>query len=166
MLHKTPSPDGIVRELIDNHGWEGKDGNLCFRHTIYGKTTARGFFIVNNDNKKRLEVRHKTSDIVAYWTHDETLNAISSKMRRLVCVSGETKEIDGVKKVCYKSAQAFTGLKITNIIPAIHSGIIKVDFDARYQNEKKGSIGIRDHGTKFRIKIRDLPQIYGKVENI
>lgn len=164
MLHKTPSPTGVVKQLIDAHGWQGRDGRLCFRHTIHGKQkTERGFFVVNN--KDRLEVRHTKSDIVAYWTHDDIINA-ASKMRRLLYVTGRRKNADGVSQVCYKTAQAFTDFKITNFIPAAVSGVIKVDFDARYKNGKRDSGAIRDHGTKLRIHPRDLPQIYGSVEDI
>ncbi len=41
------------------------------------------------------------------------------------------------------------------------SGVISVDFEARYQNGKRNAGAIRDHGTKFRIQPRDLPKIYG-----
>lgn len=159
MFHKTPSPKGVVKNLIDAHGWAGKDGRKCFRHTISGGPTERGFFVVSKSG--RLEVRHEADDIVAHWTHDDIINA-AGKMRRLIYVTGRRKKVNGESRVFYQTARAFTDFKVTNFIPAAAAGIVKVDFDARYED----SGAIRDHGTKFRIHPRDLHEIYGAVENI
>ena len=48
--------------------------------------------------------------------------------------------------------------QITNLIEAIASGIVRVDFDARENAPPKKTL--RNHGTKFRIKFENLQFIY------
>lgn len=165
LFHKTPSPKGVVKELIDAHGWIGSDGRECFRHTLSGgEPTERGFFVVNSG--EMLEVRNKTSDIVARWTHDDIING-AAKVRKLIVVTGKTRKVDGVPMAFYQTALAFTGFKVTQFIPAAAKGIVKVDFDARYKyHNQDPTAAIRDHGTKFRIYPRELPQIYNNIEQI
>ncbi|MEM7589595.1 MAG: MvaI/BcnI family restriction endonuclease [Myxococcota bacterium] len=47
---------------------------------------------------------------------------------------------------------------ITSFIDAIQKGVIAIDFDAR---TTQGN-GLRDHGTKFRIHIKNLGRLYQK----
>lgn len=163
MFHKTPQPDGIIKELIDAHGWIGRDGRRAFRHTLSGGPSKRGFAAVSNG--EHLSVCHNSGGPAPYWTHDEIMNA-ASKMRRAVVVVGKKKIDGGRAKVAFNSALALDEFKITQFIPAVLSGKIKIDFDARYQNGARDAGAIRDHGTKFRIKMSDLNIIYGRISDI
>lgn len=161
LFHLTPSPEGIVGTLIEKHGWVGKDGRPCFRHTISG-SSDKGFKVV--DEAGRLIVRH-TSGTESFWTHDKIFNAATSKMRKLILVSGRKKNKGA--RVEFNTAATYSEFKPTAFIPAVTEGIIKIDFDARYKHFSSeritGTPRLRDHGTKFRIKSSDLKAIY---ENI
>ncbi len=158
LFHLNPSPQNAIKTLIEKHGWTGRDGRQCFRHTISGRSD-RGFCIVDED--ERLIVRHPDGT-EAYWTHDEVFNAASSKMRKLIMVSGRKDRMRA--RVAFNSAAVYSEFKPTAFIPAATQGIIKIDFDARYKNGKRIADAVRDHGTKFRIKTDDLKSIYGKVQ--
>ena len=47
LFHKTPSPKGINRQLLNLWGWTGKDGHKSFRHTICGRS-KRGFRVIDD----------------------------------------------------------------------------------------------------------------------
>lgn len=157
LFHLTPRPGDAVKTLIEKHGWVGKDGRQCFRHTISGRSD-KGFKVT--DEAEKLTVRHPDGT-EAYWTHDEIFNAASSKMRKLIVVSGRKQ--DGGRRVKFNTATICSEFKPTAFIPAAVKGLVKIDFDARYKNGKRSSDAVRDHGTKFRIKQSDLADIYGKV---
>src|ERR1041384_5865318 len=66
LLHKSPEPRGIMKQLVHEWGWEEK-GQIAFRHKLKGKSD-RGFYVVNNPD--RIVIRHNTKDIIVpYWTH-------------------------------------------------------------------------------------------------
>jgi MvaI/BcnI restriction endonuclease family len=154
LLHKTPEPKGVVRELIEQFGWAGKSGDRSFRHTIW-KTTARGFSVdVEND---KIEIRHKDANFtMPFWSTDTLANAFIFKLRRLIVVHGKKSKSKGY--VSFHQAQILQEPKIVEIFGALSSGMMAVDFDAKI----RGDGTLRDHGTKLRMKISDLPKIYAK----
>ncbi len=160
LLHKDPEPTGIIDKMVDTFGWDGKNEQISFRHTIPGKS-KRGF-IVNDTGREITVTNALNTSVIPYWHHDTILNAGGGKLRRLILVSG----IADMKsrKVTYQIATAYWDLKLTGLFQAMVEGIIKIDFDAR-TTAGRGST-IRNHGTKFRIKKIDLPKIYGSSEVI
>ena len=154
LFHKDPQPKGIVDKMVDAFGWENEKGQISFRHTIKGRSN-RGFFIKSVDN--RIEVLNVNDPtIVPYWDHNIILNAIGSKLRRLILVHGKVSK--DKRQVTYESAHAYWDLNLLGICEAIKEGTIYIDFDAR-TNEGKGT-SIRNHGTKFRIHINNIGSIY------
>jgi MvaI/BcnI restriction endonuclease family len=154
LFHKDPEPRGIIRTIVHEHGWADGKGRISFRHTI-GKETERGFYVVNEDD--RIVIRNKHKDAaVPHWTHNTLFNAFAAKLRRLIVVEG--KVLKNPRRVVYQEATAYWEPDIKEFSQAIADGIFYVDFDARTQ-EGKGS-AIRNHGTKFRIKVEDLLRVY------
>ena len=154
LLHKTPGPKGVVRDLIEQFGWQGKSGDRSFRHTIW-KETPRGFSVaVEND---RVEIRHPDANFtLPYWSRDTLTNAFIFKLRRLIVVHGKKSKAKGI--VIFNQAEILQEPKIAEVFAALADGIMAVDFDAKIRSD--GSL--RDHGTKIRIKIADLNSIYAK----
>ena len=68
LFHKTPVQG--VKELIDTHGWTGKDGRQAFRFTLSGNT--RGFLVTDDGNN--LLVTHQESGVSVQWSHDDIIN--------------------------------------------------------------------------------------------
>ncbi|HEY5463582.1 MAG TPA: MvaI/BcnI family restriction endonuclease [Hanamia sp.] len=154
LFHKDPQPKGIMNKLVDAFGWENAKGQISFRHTISGKS-ERGFFIDNKNNKITVSNINNLS-IEPYWDNNIILNAIAAKLRRLILVHGI---VDKEKKqVIYNSAMAYWNLDMINICEAIKEGKIYIDFDARTTGVRGTSL--RNHGTKFRIKVNDIDSIY------
>ena len=160
LFHKDPEPRGIIRELVHNYGWNDGKGRISFRHTISGES-ARGFYIVNEED--RIVIRNKLKDgAVPHWTHNTLFNAFSSKLRRLIVVEGTV--LKNPRRVIYRNATAYWEPDVKGFSKAITDGIFYVDFDARTK-EGKGS-AIRNHGTKFRIKVEDLSIVYANNRKI
>lgn len=155
LFHLTPEPRGNMRQVVRGYGWPDGKGHISFRHTIWGQS-PRGFRVVNDVT--RIIVRNIGTDadpdvIPPYWTHNSLINAFSYKLRRLAVVHGRKRN----GKVKHESARLHWEPNIVGFIDAIERGIIAIDFDAR---TNLTGIGLRDHGTKFRIRLDDLEQIY------
>lgn len=157
LFHLTPQPRGNMHQVVRGYGWDDGKGRISFRHTIWGES-PRGFKIVDDAN--RLIVRNIGPDsdpdiIPPYWTHDSLLNAFAYKLRRLAVVHG--KKRNGMVK--YETARLHWEPNLTGFIQACERGLIAIDFDARTNVTGRG---LRDHGTKFRIKLNDLKHLYSK----
>ncbi len=156
LCHKTPRPHGIIKYVINKHGWIGKNGRKGFRHTIEGESD-RGFNIAYDSGS--IWVRHQDDMApVPHWTEEDLTNAIVSKLRRLVYVTGTVKS----GQVRYETAVAFENIKTPRLMKAIADGLILVDFDAYI----KDSGAVRDHGTKFRVRPENLGKLYVKSTKI
>jgi len=155
LFHKEPEPRGIMRYMVNEHGWPDKLERISFRHTLGGKSN-RGFYVVNEAD--RIVIRHDTKDtVVPFWKHNTILNAAGAKLRRLIVVHGKLIK-NPTRRVHYESATAYWDLKLNAFFESMVRGDVFVDFDARTELPPKKAI--RNHGTKFRIKAAVIPEIY------
>lgn len=151
LFHLEAQPNGYMHDLIREFGWEGKDGQTNFRHTLKGKSD-RGFYV--EDKTELIVVKNIDERDIPwpYWTYDQLMNAFAAKMRRLVAVKGTVRK----GYVRYQSAQLYWEPQISRFINAILAGVVAIDFDARTTNGR----GLRNHGTKFRVRSDDLHTLY------
>ena len=155
LFHKEPEPKGIRRYMVSKHGWKNDKGCLSFRHTIHGRSDR--FSVVNDAGQ--IKVRPlKGNEPVPCWTHDTLLNVAAGKLRRLILVLGE-KNGD---KITFHHADCFQNLHLTLLLSEMVNGAVVIDFDAR--ENKPGSKGLRNHGTKFRVKPDNVCRLYQKKE--
>ncbi len=153
LFHKEPQPSGIVKQMVHEYGWKDSKGRLSFRHTIAGKSDR---FQVSSNSGRLLVKPLSGKGPIAYWTDDDLLSAAGAKLHRLVLVRGERRG----QKVTYDRIETYESLQLTHFILELVSGTIRIDFDAR--ESKPGSVGLRNHGTKFRVAPNDVCRLYGK----
>lgn len=160
LFHKDPSPrePSVMGELVRACGWDS-GGRTSFRHTVWGKS-ARGFEVrVESARVSVHNIGHP--GIVPYWDMDDLNNSAVTKLRNLLLVFGDVRKSDRCRAVTFKVAHMYSGFKFTEFRRGLQEGWIAVDFDARTTNG-----GIRNHGTKFRIKTRDVALLYKKTERV
>ena len=160
LMHKDPKPRGIMKDVVDTFGWENEKGQISFRHTLKGKSD-RGFKVYNEND--RISVLNESNpNILPYWDHNTILEQIAGKLRRLILVNGKVKAKE--RKVIYTDAIAWWNIDMLGFCAAIEKGVVYIDFDARTKFGRGTTL--RNHGTKFRIKPRDLPKIYNRSQQI
>jgi MvaI/BcnI restriction endonuclease family len=156
LFHKTPEPARVMNSLLQTCGWVGKSGRLSFRHTIWGKS-ERGL-VIKSEHQRIVVDLGKPETVSPFWSHDTIINAFAYKLRRLIVVHGKVRKFKGT--VVFETAQLHQNPRITEFIQAIVDGTIAIDFDMRATDTN----ALRDHGTKFRVKISELQKIYEKSE--
>ncbi len=155
LFHLEAEPLCHMHDMVHKFGQVDSKGYTSFRHTIKGKTD-KGFYVVN-DSGRIIVCNDRASDFKPpYWTHDHLINAFVSKLRRLIVVKGEKRKKENIWKVRYISAHLFQEPKTTRFIEDIVGGIVAVEFNARTTDGK----GLRNHGTRFRIKYENLRDLY------
>lgn len=134
-----------------------KKGRKSFRHTIRGHSDR---FVVVNDAGNVIVRPLKGNGLVPIWTHDTLLNIAGGKLRRLMLVRGERKG----RAVRFNRVDCYENLHLTRLIEELTQGTIAIDFDVREMTP--GSIGLRNHGTKFRVAPDNVQHLYIKRERL
>lgn len=162
LFHKDPYPRDpcIVEEMVRACGWPDKNGRTSFRHTIKGEST-RGFRVVV-DGKEVAIVNERYANLVPRWPRDDLANSAVPKLRNLLLVFGEKRNKCGVRQVKFKIVHAYSRFRFSEFLKGLQEGWVYVDFDAR----TTPSGGIRNHGTKFRIRTEDMALLYAEATRI
>ena len=161
LFHLEAKPQGYLNMLVPEFGIPRDDGITSFRQTIRGSKSSTGLIAGNLGESIMVSHPARTdinADLWPRWTHDEILNAFASKLRRLITVSGEKNG----NQVRYLKGHAHQNPKSSRLISMVVDGIIAIEFDARTQ---PGKTSLRNHGTKFRIPVRDLDKLYAKSDS-
>ena len=158
LFHKeADGPEAIMRYMVRRYGWKDKLGRLSFRHTIRGKSDR---FRVDDSGGQIVVRPLKGNGPVPYWSHEEIVAAAGAKLRRLLMVQGERSG----QAVRFRRADAFEVFNLIDFVAEVLRGSIVIDFDCREQ--KPGSPGLRNHGTKFRISPDMVCRLYMKKERL
>ncbi|MDA7953597.1 MAG: MvaI/BcnI family restriction endonuclease [Nitrosopumilus sp.] len=159
LFHKDPYPrrPSVVEDLVRKCGWRDKNGNTAFRHTIWGRS-RRGFEVWAGPRTVEV-VNTGHPAIRPYWDVDDLTNAAAGKLRRLIVVFGRVERAR--RRVRYSVAIRYLDFKFSEFLRGLRDGWICVDFDARTRGR-----GIRNHGTKFRIRTQDVALMYRSVSRI
>ena len=157
LLHLEAEPRGHIGDMVRAFGWPDKKDpqQTNFRHSIWGKS-SRGFRVIGESDRVAV-INDHDADIKPYWTHDRLMSAFAAKLRRLIVVTGQRPDKD---TVVWQSAIMLNEPKLTDLPRLLESGLIAIDFDAR----TKPNGAIRNHGTKFRVKAKDLGEIYQSIK--
>ena len=160
LFHKeVDGGDKSLSDFVHEFGKMDEHGRISFRNTVRNSEIFRvirqaGRVIVRAKDNKTKEVS---------WSEDALVNAASNKLKDLVLVKGYAETRNGTRYVKFNSAQRLTNLKITDFLNAIAGGYVVVDFDARQKSP--GSKTLRNHGTKFRMKLEDIVEIWGTIQD-
>ncbi len=152
LFQKEPYPresGRMIRSIINRWGWIGQNGQQSFRHTIRGRSDL--LEIVDDAGEIRVR-RIGHDDVVPHWPHDVILTAFARKLGNLIHVQGTKKG----RTVVYESAEFLSQVRVTDLVKAISTGTICIEFNA-YIRENGA---VRNHGTRFRIKTEDLYRLY------
>jgi len=96
-----------------------------------------------------------------YWDFNK-LERASSKIKSLFIVYAEEKLIDKTRYYHYNKAEIFLDFSFDKFLNALESGIIMFDIRIGVYNSGKYFGKAHDHGSGFRIKAKDILQLYSE----
>lgn len=187
LCHQEPSPRAaklVPDMLLPKYGWPHSEAGtkypadeMSFRATLNALTfTDRGFKVNVNRKDERVEiifdsskcdktihgdwlkeVKRKTGlgplPVLPYWGFNDLYTKIGTKLINCFFVQAETKREKDSQYFHYNNVLMLKSVNKEKFIEAIEKGVIYVDFDARTGH---------NHGTKFRIKSKDIPMLYAE----
>ncbi len=186
LFHTEPSPRAarlVPSMLLPNYGWKHQlagskypETERSFRMTINGKSFCdRGFKVWVNHNEQRVEIVYDYTQcgpnhaewqsqvgngplpVVPYWGFNDLCSKAGTKLHNCFYVQADVKREGNREFFHYNKVLMLKSFDPEKFLGAIERGKIYVDFDARTGH---------NHGTKFRIRFADIPELYESVTRI
>ena len=194
LKHMEPKPDAYVPKLVKSLGWKHKnagtkygDNEMSFRSTTRSDFSVRGFAVsldqdkvnfVFDPNKVSRTKKDKTNiydtygdwldDVLnrspnyteffpIYWDREDLETQLRDKLEKTLFVTCKTKKDGAIRSFFYDNAVLLSGFDKDKIDTLFQSNALVVDFDARTNH---------NHGTKFRVDLKHLPDLFNKSESL
>lgn len=186
LCHVEPSPRAcgfVPKILLPEFGWAHKQAGSkyprserSFRMTLNAVShTDRGFIIEIDDSQRRLSIawnrtlvdsRHsawlekvdkltKGSGLSPqpYWGFDDLKHKMGSKLHNCFFVNARNRKVAGKEEFWFCEAWQLERFNFDLYLKSLRDGLAFIDFDARTGH---------NHGTKFRVRKRELVNLYDR----
>lgn len=144
---------------IRTYGTRDANGRLGLYFTMSQVPNSSDLFLTLTD--EAVSVQHTSGQTIVRWFTADLSAQFRAKMPALVLVTARTEVRGGVEYFNYYRARLLTGTSPTLIADQIRRGNILVDLRLH-----DAGTHARNHGTGFRVRERDLDQIFIKSETI
>ena len=148
------------KELILKYGYIDKKGRHALKNTIfYGKPIGQGIALDIDEEKNTIYLIDTASGTkLATWDTYVIVGKFMTKLSRVLVVLAERKSDRGKEYFYYDEAYFLSDPSARKFIKAFKEKIIGIDL--RMHLKENGEV--RNRGTAFRIKERDLIELYEK----
>ena len=192
LFHMEPSPRAVKfvpSILLPLYGWPHQRAGskypadeMSFRQTINGaKRSNRGFGVFVDREQRKVSVSFAYAQVAAshkqwlqtvkervglgelspqpYWGFDDLFHKAATKLHNCFYVVAQAKRDKQTKQLFfhYNKLTILRELDLEKFVQAIEDGDLLIDFDARTGH---------NHGTKFRLRQKRLPNLYKYVEEV
>lgn len=147
-------------DAIRKYGSKDKNGRLGLYYTMGLKPNSAGLFLLVEDDS--VSVRSIDGNIIAKWELKEIEGRFQSKVKSVLLVKASVEKRDGVDYFFFNRARLLSE-GVTQSILANQFKSEQLLLDLRLHD--KGTRA-RNHGTGFRVNIKNLENFYQKVEEV
>ena len=153
----------IIKQIdfLKRYGWEHNNhkGELTGQSTITKTPNKRGFYYESDDYYLYVKVNDVT---IVRWDWDELVKRFDKKFPNCIKILVETIKDKGTEYFHYDEAYLFRGTTKEKFRELVEDDLISIDFRLYTQYNKNK--GIRNRGTAFRIKHKDMDKLFVKEE--
>ena len=194
LMHREPNPTSSVPKLLISLGWKHKyagtkygNEEMSFRSTTRAKFSDRGFAVSLDQNKINFvfdpdRVSRTKKDLTEiydtygdwledvlnrspnyeeffpiYWDREFIENEFRNKLEKTLFITFKKKTVDTIRYFYYNNAVLLSEFNPDRIDTLFESNSLFVDFDARTNH---------NHGTKFRVDLKHLPDLFNKSKSL
>jgi hypothetical protein len=149
-------------DFLDQYGWAHRKhiGEKTAQSTIRSKVNKRGFMI-NADDDEYISVS-KNGVVFMKWKWDDPLDHFMKKFKNLIVVDADVKKVNDVEYFHYLAFNHYQGTSKDLFRDMIKRN--KICVDLRLYTQYNLNKGVRNRGTAFRIKHKDLIDLYTSKE--
>ena len=185
LFHMEPSPRAlkfVPAILLPIYGWPHDKagdkypvGEMSFRQTLNAAGVSdRGFSVKVDHLERKVSVTFDQSKVAEhhsewflnmlarggghfehypYWGFDDLFHKAGTKLHNCFFVRADNKVENGKEYFLFNEILMLKKFSLEKFVEAIESGDVYIDFDARTGH---------NHGTKFRIRDKKIPDLYAE----
>lgn len=152
------------KELIERYGYLDRKGRYALKNTIfYGRPIPQGIALSVDEDKNTVHlIDAETGEILATWDVYVIVGKFMSKLSRLLLVIADRKVEKGREYFHYNEAYLLAEPNPRNFLRAFKNDSIGIDI----RMHLKESGAVRNRGTAFRIREKDLIELYGSKKRL
>ena len=152
------------KDLLQRYGYPDKKGRIALKNTVfYGKTISQGISLDVDDTKNTIHlIDTATGDVLATWDVYVIVGKFMVKFSRLLLIIADRKTEQNVEYFHYNEAYLLIDPSPRSFIKAIKKSLIGIDI--RMHLKENGVV--RNRGTAFRIKEKNLIELYEKCRRL
>lgn len=146
------------KELIKKYGYIDEKGRYALKNTVfYGKPIPQGLTLGVDEGKNTITlVDVNTNQVLAIWDIYVIVGTFMTKLSRLLIIIADRKVEQGIEYFHYNEAYLLMNPSPRIFLRAFQNSLIGIDI--RMHLKENG--GVRNRGTAFRIKEKDLIELY------
>ena len=147
-------------DAIKRYGSPDKNGRLGLYYTMSLRPNSAGLFLLVEEDA--ISVRSVDGTVVAIWQLSEIAKRFEAKVKSVLLVKARVEERGGIEHFLFHRARLLSGGVTTSILRDQFKNE-QLCLDLRLHEKGKHA---RNHGTGFRINMRDMENFYQKVEEV
>ncbi len=146
------------KQLIKKYGYVDSKKRYALKNTVfYNRPAMQGISLEVDEEKNLINlIDNDTYQILATWDVYVIVGKFMTKLSRLLMVLADRKLVDGREFFHYNEAYLLTDPSSRNFIKAFKNSSIGIDI--RMHLKENGQV--RNRGTAFRIREKDLIELY------
>ncbi|HEC91459.1 MAG TPA: hypothetical protein ENI51_00435 [Candidatus Atribacteria bacterium] len=146
------------KDIVQKYGYIDEKGRPALKNTVfYDKPIPQGLKLEIDENENKIYLMDTaTEEVVAIWDVYIIVGTFMTKLSRLLIVLADRKILEGRECFHYNEAYLLTNPSSRSFIKAFKKSLIGIDL----RMHLKESGAVRNRGTAFRIKEKDLIELY------
>ncbi|HID65588.1 MAG TPA: hypothetical protein EYP32_01410 [Aquificaceae bacterium] len=146
------------KDLIQEYGYIDEKGRYALKNTVfYGRPIHQGISLEVNEDENTIHlIDINTKKILATWDIYVIVGTFMTKLSRLMFIIADRKVEQGKEYFYYGEAYLLTDPNPRRFLKAFKKSLIGIDI----RMHLKESGAVRNRGTAFRIKEKDLIELY------
>ena len=146
------------KEIIEKYGYFDEKGRKALKSTIFfNRPNSLGLSMEIDDSKNIIRLLAHTDELLAEWDVYVVVGVFASKLSRLLFVLADRRVVEGREEFHFNEAYLLTEPNPRNFLNAFKKSLVGIDL--RMHLKENGTV--RNRGTGFRMREKDMLELYG-----
>ena len=151
------------KEIIEKYGYIDKEKRQSLYSTVScSQYNSQNLKIELDKTQQKIHLYHNSESLLATWSIYTIIGTFESKLKNLLIVFADTQRVHGKESFLFNEAYLFKETSPECFLKAFENSQVVIDL--RMHLKPEGSV--RNRGTAFRIKERDMVHLYKEKQQI
>ncbi|RKZ35060.1 hypothetical protein DRQ33_00685 [bacterium] len=151
------------KEIIEQFGYYDAKGRKALKSTLFfNRPNSLGLVLEIDKNKNVIRLYSSNNELLAEWDVYVIVGIFSSKLSRLLFVLADRRINKKVEEFHFNEAYLLTEPNPRNFLDSFKNSLIGTDLRMHLEDDDS----VRNRGTAFRIKEKDMIKLYANKQKL